>query len=277
MNISKDTLEQFYKVGWERRWLLQLDKHFIPKNLAFRFRMSKTLSRIAKSRADCFRVLDLGCGVGIYDVHLLRRFPRAIVCGIDMAASQLSAALELAAKAGVADRLHLAVGDVSDACFRDRFDVILCTEILAHLPDPSRCLVAIRATASQATQIIISVPSQYHDQDTYIYHRQSVGDHFQAIESQDVNRLDSNKEFFSYYYHLYSPLTIAELLSQHGIRINGMMMSHFLLRDHRSITQRLANSINVRVQWDWFDSILTSFYGYKYAEILILDCRIIDD
>jgi len=277
MNISKDTLERFYRVGWEKRWLLQLDNHFIPRNLGFRFRMRKTLKLIAKKRLSSFRVLDLGCGVGIYDVNLLRQFPNAAVYGIDLAESQVAGAKELAEEAGVTERAQFASGDVSGFSPQEQYDVIICSEVIAHLPDPSQCIGNIRKAAAQDTQIIISVPSRYSDQDGDIIHRQAAGDDFQAVESRDVDQLDSSKEVYSYYYHLYTLSEISDLLLSHGIRVRRARASHFLLREQPGFLKKLANSINVRVKTGWLDSLIISIYGSRHAEILILDCCLQDE
>lgn len=276
MQVSKETIDRFYKVGWEKRWLLQLDEDLIPKNLGFRFRMSKTLKLIDKKPDDRFRVLDFGCGVGVYDVNLLHRFPRATVFGIDLAEKQIIAARELAKKAGVESRAFFAVGDVGDIGVFGPFDVILCSEVIAHLPDPSECLHTLWKASSEITQMIVSVPIKYYDQDKQVYHRQLLGDEFQAIESQNVQELDVSRDIYSYYYHLYSPREATDLLSHHGFRVRRSQTSYFLLRGCSGLLKRLANSINVRMKMDWLDRLIIFVYGYKHAEVMILDCCLED-
>jgi len=41
--------------------------------------------------------------------------------------------------------------------------------------------------------------------------------------------------------------------------------------DCPGLLKRLAHSINVRVKMDWLGSLMIFVYGYKHAEVIILD------
>jgi len=274
MSLPNGTLEKFYRVGWEKRWLLQLDKTLTPTNLCFRLRLKKTLALINRSSAAAFRVLDLGCGVGIYDIHLLRQFPAASIFGMDFAESQIQAARELAKEANVAARAHFLVGNANTVGVDGLFDVILCSEVIAHLPDPSPCLNAIRRAASPSTQIIISVPMRFAARHPQVYYRQRVGKNFEAREAENSSAFDQSKEVFSYYYHRYSPMEIKDLLGKHGIGVRREQKSCFQLRDPVGLPKRLANAVNVRARTVWVDNLITGLYGCKNSEVLILDCAL---
>jgi 2-polyprenyl-3-methyl-5-hydroxy-6-metoxy-1,4-benzoquinol methylase len=89
------------------------------------------------------RVLDIGCGSGRH-ASAAYRLPRARVVGVDLAFPELVAAkgrLELHDRLGEhgggqwgvcqADGLHLPFG-------AGRFDLVVCSEVLEHVPDPGR-------------------------------------------------------------------------------------------------------------------------------------------
>lgn len=274
MSIPKATLERFYRKGWERRWLQQLDGAFVPVNLGFRFRLTKTLALIARRAHESFRVLDLGCGVGIYDVNLLRRFPNATLYGVDLAETQLEAARTLARTAGVDARATFVADDVSAFTPPGDFDVVLSTEVIAHLPDPGPCLDTLRSAARSTAQILVSVPLRDRAQQSFVYHRQETGAPGAAVESQDLSVLDPGRDVFSYYYRLYSFPEAVQLMATHGFRVCRARRSHFMLREsRRHPVKRAANSLNVRLKAGWLDSALIGTFGDRHAETLILDCR----
>jgi len=78
-----------------------------------------TLDRFIAAHASSLRTLDIGAQNGPYAAH----FPRRV-------------ALDIQRGAGVQ-----IIGDVQALCIRDEsFDVVLCTEVLEHVPDPQRAI-----------------------------------------------------------------------------------------------------------------------------------------
>ena len=78
-----------------------------------------TLDRFIAAHASSLRTLDIGAQNGPYAAH----FPRRV-------------ALDIQRGAGVQ-----IIGDVQALCIRDAsFDVVLCTEVLEHVPDPQRAI-----------------------------------------------------------------------------------------------------------------------------------------
>ena len=78
-----------------------------------------TLDRFIAAHASSLRTLDIGAQNGPYAAH----FPRRV-------------ALDIQRGAGVQ-----IIGDVQALCIRDAsFEVVLCTEVLEHVPDPQRAI-----------------------------------------------------------------------------------------------------------------------------------------
>ena len=104
---------------------------------------------------DCLppagRVLDVGCGSGILLGQLAgRALYRA---GVELSAAAAAAAALVAdevANVGVTDGLPFA---------SESFDVIVCADILEHLPDPAAMLSSVTGLCRPGGAVVISVPN----------------------------------------------------------------------------------------------------------------------
>ncbi|MFH9364714.1 aspartyl/asparaginyl beta-hydroxylase domain-containing protein [Streptomyces anulatus] len=88
---------------------------------------------------DGWRVLDAGCGTGHRLVALALQYPGALFTGIDLSEASLAVARELAARSG-ADNVTFVAGDVGSPPGEEEFDLIVCSGVLHHLPDPAATL-----------------------------------------------------------------------------------------------------------------------------------------
>lgn len=99
------------------------------------------------------RVLDLGCGEGLFWQRMAATGPLPEVVGVDLR----SAAVEAAQRRLPTLRFH--VGDfyefVPDG---DGFDMVLACEVLEHLPDPRRALERICAMTNH--HVLLTVPHE---------------------------------------------------------------------------------------------------------------------
>ncbi|MDK2990242.1 MAG: tRNA (cmo5U34)-methyltransferase [Methanoculleus sp.] len=87
------------------------------------------------------RVLELGCGTGILTAMIREECPDAEITGIDLSPEMLEAA---AAKPDLAGVEFLAQ-DLRDAWPTDRYDAIVTSLCLHHVPRDDRVMVARRA------------------------------------------------------------------------------------------------------------------------------------
>lgn len=94
-----------------------------------------TLDRFIAAHASDRRTLDIGAQNGPYAVH----FPRRIALDI---------------KKGIGVRI---VGDAQALGIRDgSFDVVLCTEVLEHLPEPQRAIDEIFRILAPGGQLLLT-------------------------------------------------------------------------------------------------------------------------
>ncbi|HUR78624.1 MAG TPA: class I SAM-dependent methyltransferase [Acidimicrobiales bacterium] len=96
------------------------------------------------------RVLEVGCGEGRQLTAIGSRFPDADLIGLDLPDVDLMEAWDEVESVMVQ-------GSALTLPFRDgNFDLVLCIEVLEHLPDPEQALREIARVASGA--VVLSVP-----------------------------------------------------------------------------------------------------------------------
>lgn len=100
------------------------------------------------------RLLDIGCGPGIYSIYLQTILGAKEVFGVDIAETRVAAACQRGVQAVQADmnKDPLPFED-------DSFDAIFCGEIIEHLVDPDHLLDEIGRTLSPKGVCILTTPN----------------------------------------------------------------------------------------------------------------------
>lgn len=83
------------------------------------------------------RVLDVGCGSGLYGYMLAKQHPQVHVTSLDWMPA-LKVAREVARKLGVADRVHFVPGDAFEVPLDGPFDLMIASNFL-HVHSVERC------------------------------------------------------------------------------------------------------------------------------------------
>jgi SAM-dependent methyltransferase len=113
--------------------------------------------------ADGFRILDMGCGSGRHVGAIYERY-RASVFGADRNPADLIAAVE---RLGLHEsfathkggRWGLMAADITTLPFSDQsFDLVLCSEVLEHIPDDDRAIAELLRVLKPGCQLVVSVP-----------------------------------------------------------------------------------------------------------------------
>jgi ubiquinone/menaquinone biosynthesis C-methylase UbiE len=98
------------------------------------------------------RVLEVGCGAG----HVLERFEGTRRTGIDLSTGMLS---RIRRRLGEAVVLARGSGDALP--FADgSFDIVVCTEVLEHVPDPEAVVKELVRVAGPAGRVVVSIPNE---------------------------------------------------------------------------------------------------------------------
>jgi ubiquinone/menaquinone biosynthesis C-methylase UbiE len=134
------------------------------------------------------RVLDLGCGTGIYTRPLARRIPDGRVVGLDLSVPMLRHARSRVAVEGLAN-VDLARGDAQRLPFAAaRFDLVLCSGALHLFPDVARTLEEAHRVLRPAGRLIVAAfrlqSGRVADLTTRL--RRGVGTHAFSRESLDA-------------------------------------------------------------------------------------------
>ena len=105
-------------------------------------------------------VLDIGCSQGQFALdHLLPAGARAVI-GIDFSGNAIRAAQHRAmdipnALFVVGDAMALPVAS-------DRFDKVVITEVIEHLPNVGACLAELRRAVAPGGEIVLSTPNYFN-------------------------------------------------------------------------------------------------------------------
>ena len=106
--------------------------------------------------AGC-EVLDLGCGVGGYDLLLAEAHGAARVLGVDIDGASPEQARRRAAASDVADRLDFRQIDPGPLPFdRDRFDIVFSKDTIVDLPDKRAALTELFRVTKPGGRIALS-------------------------------------------------------------------------------------------------------------------------
>ena len=82
------------------------------------------------------RVLDIGCGLGVIDLLLVREHGAGHVTGIDIDQPLIDRARQATEQAGLSDRIDLQLVEPGPFPFADEsFDVVFSKDAIIHIPD----------------------------------------------------------------------------------------------------------------------------------------------
>jgi 2-polyprenyl-3-methyl-5-hydroxy-6-metoxy-1,4-benzoquinol methylase len=230
------TIEDDYSVPWE---LLGAGAHRVDATMNvidpwYRLRMERTLSCIAFPKEQAIKVLDLGCGVGLYDFALARRWSRAHIVGVDINPEQIEFARGKAYELGFADRLKFECADISDWEPRVTYDIVLLTDVVEHFENPNGCLTAARAALSAGGQVIVSVPHTSSTRKDWWFYRQLLADG-SFVMAETVEELDPTQPVLRFWHKEFTRDELIGLLIRNGLQVTRSMLCRF---DYRYLRRR---------------------------------------
>lgn len=133
------------------------DKCVIHPNPLIRFVEKKRLSYLLKfcKVKDNDKVLEVGCGSG----YILDMIPNGELYGIDLSKT----AIDLAQKKlkNKKNIKHLSIQAAEHMNFKDNsFDVVFCSEVIEHVPDPNKLVNEIFRVAKPDSRVVFTYPCE---------------------------------------------------------------------------------------------------------------------
>ncbi len=216
-DIRKEDLLDHYAIPWESGWLEKVDENLFPLDISYRARMVAVIKMIEASPDSELNILDLGCGVGIYDFNIIKSFPNTSILGVDISTEQIKIAEGIAHKRKVAN-VRFEPGDIESFKSKEIFSYILCSEIIEHLPDPSKAVNNIANLCQKDTKLIVGVPQTYHGaRQEGVFHRQQI-EGGEWLHSTNKDNLSKQNTILSYYHTYYNIRKLDDLMELHGFK-----------------------------------------------------------
>ncbi|PID73781.1 MAG: bifunctional 3-demethylubiquinol 3-O-methyltransferase/2-polyprenyl-6-hydroxyphenol methylase [Desulfobacterales bacterium] len=116
------------------------------------YRMDYIRSRVGSLSG--LRVLDMGCGGGILSEALAR--DGAHVTGLDMGAESLAVARHHAKIRNLSIQYRLCSAEDAPSRFSKPFDIVVCMELLEHVPSPADLVSACAAMVKPGGDLIFA-------------------------------------------------------------------------------------------------------------------------
>ena len=116
----------------------------------------KILSVMDLLLTDEGRILDVGCGFGLFAAYFGQTQPRRRIVGVDPSARRIGLARDVAGRLGLREHSFV-VGDVRDADIAGPFDAAYVLDVMHHLPtgDQRRVLERLRGLLAPGGMLLL--------------------------------------------------------------------------------------------------------------------------
>jgi len=133
------------------------ERVYLHPNPAIRLVEKRRIQAILKLAKTSFgdKVLEVGCGEG----YILNKINKGELYGVDISRTAIARAKQRLA--GRPNIKKLIVGDAEKLPFKPRsFDVVICSEVIEHVPDPKKIVKELARVAKPDARIVITFPNE---------------------------------------------------------------------------------------------------------------------
>jgi ubiquinone/menaquinone biosynthesis C-methylase UbiE len=139
------------------RFLAILYREFIgfPTSLGDRVRAHYVMKFVSSAKNE--KILDLGCGIGVYCLEMA--FRGATVVGVDFSRERILRAYDATRNRSLADRVSFVRCDVCHLPFVSQyFDRVLCVDVMEHIENDLEACSELSRILKQLGVVVIHVP-----------------------------------------------------------------------------------------------------------------------
>jgi len=104
------------------------------------------------------KILDAGCGRGVFTMLLARKFPRADVLGVDLDQEQLLVNEQVVCAAKLSN-LRFSLEDVATLPYKEEFDIVLSVDNIEHIEDDRKALASLAGSLKKGGTLYLHVPA----------------------------------------------------------------------------------------------------------------------
>lgn len=233
--------EKYHKLSKSQEKVIS-EKNFTYKNL---------IQIVNKYLGNKDRLIDIGCGVGTLDFYLARKGKK--VFGIDISKNAIKHASETAELLNLKDGLKFQVVDFPSQKIKDKFELVIATEVLEHMEDDKKALTTINNLLEEGGLLIVSCPSQ----------------------NAPLYKLGLLNNFDKRVGHLrrYNPEDLSRLLEREGFNILEIRKTEGILRNF-FFTNLIASKFIKFAKWvisdllTFFDNLTIPIFGESQIYIV---------
>lgn len=283
VDITKNELDAFYQTPWEKAWLSHTNAGHYPEHERYEERMLLSTGLIDKDTQDCFTVLDVGSGVGIYAIHVARSFPYSEVLGLDISPEQVEISNSISQRLGLGGRARFVAGDAEDFALNQKYDYIMCTELLEHVLDPVKILANIRKHCRRSTKVIVEVPQYFGDNEAGIFRRHVNADGT-VSDSLDGANSDGTRSAHRFYHGVFSRRGLIALMAESGFEIEVLIGCGLYLTRPVTLAKlpfMLFRKVLIQLRrWGYrvshkqMEMLINNLSSWKFARTLSLRCKL---
>jgi len=161
-NKNAATTQHFHKV--ERKDELTSENYvtnWIQGKLCLVDPWYQLILKMMKSAINGFqgkRVLEVGCGLGGFCIHIAKEDGESI--GLDISRSAIQKAKDLVKQFNVQNNIEFIIGDARFVPFKDQsYNIVICSETLEHVEDYEQAFNEIVRVVENSGHIGITVPN----------------------------------------------------------------------------------------------------------------------
>jgi len=127
-----------------------------------------------RSFSGKIRILDAGSGFGQYTYRMSRIFASSLIKGVDVKQEQIADCNRFFLAAGLNDRVHFEIGDLTTFNEPYSYDLILSVDVMEHIEEDELVFSNFYKSLRKSGVLLISTPSDQGGSDTHEHDENAV-------------------------------------------------------------------------------------------------------